>query len=101
VQARNGYQQAIVRAAAPGASYFVLAFDKAAIPDGPVNAVTAAELKSVVGNYWLIDEIKSARIYGNNPGGSTDLAALMGADIRDEPGGRTSIAGWLLSAHLA
>jgi 2-heptyl-1-hydroxyquinolin-4(1H)-one methyltransferase len=101
VQAREGYQQAIARAAEPAASYFVLAFDKAAIPDGPVNAVTAAELKAVVGKYWLVDEIKSARIYGNSPGGSTDLTALMGADIREEPGGRISVAGWLLSAHLA
>ncbi|WP_276044510.1 class I SAM-dependent methyltransferase, partial [Mycobacterium cookii] len=30
VEARDAYQQSIVRAAAPGASYFVLVFDKAA-----------------------------------------------------------------------
>src|SRR6201995_3536993 len=35
VALRDGYQQSIVRAAAPGASYFVLVFDKAAIPQGP------------------------------------------------------------------
>src|SRR6185369_14133666 len=29
VELRDGYQQSIVRAAAPGASYFVLVFDKA------------------------------------------------------------------------
>jgi 2-heptyl-1-hydroxyquinolin-4(1H)-one methyltransferase len=101
MHAREGYQQAIVRGAAPAASYFVLAFDKAAIPDGPVNAVTAAELQSVVGKHWLIDEIRPARVYGRNPGGSADLATLMGADIRDEPDGGISVAGWLLSAHLA
>jgi 2-heptyl-1-hydroxyquinolin-4(1H)-one methyltransferase len=101
VEARDGYQQAIVRAAEPAASYFVLVFDKAAMPDGPANAVTAEELQAVVGRYWLIDEIKSARLYGNNSGGSTDLATLMGAEFRDEPGGRMSVAGWLLSAHLA
>ena len=100
VEARDGYQQAIVRAAEPGASYFVLVFDKAAMPAGPANAVTAEELQAVVGSYWLIDEIKPARIYANNPGGSADLATLMGAEFRDEPGGRMSVAAWLLSAHL-
>src|SRR6516165_6390796 len=41
VELRDGYQRSIVRAAAPGASYFVLVFDKAGMPgDGPVNAVS-------------------------------------------------------------
>lgn len=34
VESREGYLQSIVRAAAPGASYFVLVFDRAAIPEG-------------------------------------------------------------------
>jgi SAM-dependent methyltransferase len=100
VEAREGYQQSIVRAAEPGASYFVLVFDKAAMPDGPANAVTAEELRAVVGKYWVIDEIKPARLYADTPEGSTDLSTLMGAEFRDEPDGRMSVAGWLLSAHL-
>lgn len=40
VEARVGYQQSIVRAAAPGASYYVLAFDRAGLPNGPANPVT-------------------------------------------------------------
>jgi 2-heptyl-1-hydroxyquinolin-4(1H)-one methyltransferase len=100
VEAREGYQRSIVRAAAPGASYFVLVFDKAAMPAGPANAVTADELRAVVSKYWVVDEIKPARLYANAPEGSTDLAALMGADFREEPDGRMSVAGWLLSAHL-
>jgi 2-heptyl-1-hydroxyquinolin-4(1H)-one methyltransferase len=101
VEAREGYQRAIVRAAAPGASYFVLVFDKAAMPDGPANAVTADELRAVVAEYWVIDEIKPARLYSNAPeGGSTDLSTLMGAEFRAEPENRVSVAGWLLSAHL-
>lgn len=100
VEAREGYQRSIVRAAAPGASYFVLVFDKAAMPEGPANAVTADELRDVVSKYWVIDEIKPARLYANAPDGSTDLSALMGADFRPEPNGRMSVAGWLLSAHL-
>jgi SAM-dependent methyltransferase len=100
VEAREGHQQSIVRAAAPGASYFVLVFDKAAMPAGPANAVTADELRDIVSKYWVIDEIRPARLYANAPAGPTDLATLMGADFRKEPNGRMSVAGWLLSAHL-
>jgi SAM-dependent methyltransferase len=75
VELREGYQQSIVRAAAPGASYFVLVFDRAALPDGPVNAVTEDELREVVSKYWVFV-------------------------ARDEPDGRKSVGAWLLSAHL-
>jgi SAM-dependent methyltransferase len=97
VEAREGYQQSIVRAAAPGASYFVLVFDRAAIPAGPINAVTADELREAVSKYWVIDEIKPARLYARL---QQELAGLLGTEPRDEPGGRKSVAGWLLSAHL-
>src|SRR6476619_137949 len=56
VEARVGYQQSIVRAAAPGASYYVLAFDRAGLPNGPANPVTEDELREVVSKYWTIDE---------------------------------------------
>ena len=49
VELREGYQQSIVRAAAPGASYFVLVFDAARrCRDGPGNPVTEDELRDVV-----------------------------------------------------
>ena len=67
VEARDGYQQSIVRAAAPGASYFALVFDKAAMPEGPINAVTEDELRDVVSKYWVIDEIKPARLHAKLP----------------------------------
>lgn len=51
VESREGYLQSIVRAAAPGASYFVLVFDRAAIPEGPINAVTEDELRAAVSKY--------------------------------------------------
>src|SRR5258707_4220074 len=63
VELRDGYQQSIVRAAAPGASYFVLVFDSAGVPAGVVNSVTADELHDAVGKYWTIDEIRAARIH--------------------------------------
>lgn len=102
VELREGYQQSIVRAAAPGASYFVLVFDRAGMPaDSPVNAVTADELRDVVSKYWVVDEIRPARIHANVPASvAQGFQAFAGADIRDEDNGRKSIGAWLLSAHL-
>lgn len=97
VELREGYQQSIVRAAAPGASYFVLVFDKAALSQGPVNAVTEDELREVVSKYWVIDEIRPARIHAHLP---ADAPEMPGFEARDEPDGRKSVAAWLLSAHL-
>lgn len=100
VEAREGYQQSIVRAAESGASYFVLVFDKAAIPEGPPFAVTEDELRQVVSKYWAIDEIKPARIYANFPEGFTEVPGAPRMKVEDEPDGRKSVAAWLLSAHL-
>ncbi|MDV3127349.1 class I SAM-dependent methyltransferase [Mycobacterium sp. 21AC1] len=101
VELREGYQQSIVRAAAPGASYFVLVFDKAAMGDtGPANPVTEDELREIVGKYWVIDDVRPARIHANVPKELADFAAFAGDDLRDEGDGRKSLAGWLLQAHL-
>jgi SAM-dependent methyltransferase len=97
VEAREGYLRSIVRAAAPEASYFVLVFDRAAMPDGPANAVTEEELRDVVSKYWAIDEITPARLHGVLPEG---FSAMPFGDVRDEPNGRKSVPGWLLAAHL-
>lgn len=98
VELREGYQRSIVRAAAPGASYFVLVFDKAGMPDGPANPVTEDELRDVVAKYWTIDEIRPARIHGVFPEGFEEFFPVT--DVRDEPKGRKSVPAWLLSAHL-
>jgi SAM-dependent methyltransferase len=99
VELRDGYQRSIVRAAAPGASYFVLVFDSTGMPDGPANPVTEDELRNVVSPYWVIDEIRPARIHANVPDDSPiDLPV---ADLRDEGNGRKSLPAWLLSAHLS
>lgn len=101
VEAREGYQQSVARAAAPGASYFVLVFDRAAIPEGPPFAVTADELREITSKYWVVDEIKPARIHGNFPEGFTEMPGAPQMRFEDEPNGRKSVAAWLLSAHLA
>jgi 2-heptyl-1-hydroxyquinolin-4(1H)-one methyltransferase len=98
VELRDGYQRSIVRAAAPGASYFVLVFDATGMPDGPANPVTEAELRAAVSPYWVIDEIRPARIHANVPGDSS--INFPAADLRDEGNGRKSLPAWLLSAHL-
>lgn len=102
VEAREGYQQSIARAAAPGASYFVLVFDAAGMPaDGPAHPVTADELRDIVSKYWEIDEIRPARIHANVPEGMDEqFEGFGGSDLRDEGNGRKSIGAWLLQAHL-
>ena len=98
VEAREGYQRSISRAAAPGASYFALVFDKAAVPEGPINAVTADELREVVSKYWVVDEIRPARLHAKAP---KDFFGMNNvADVREESNGLVSIGGWLLSAYL-
>lgn len=100
VELRDGYQKSIVRAAAPGASYFVLAFDRTTMPVGPANPVTEQELRDVVSKYWVIDEVRPARIHANVAENFTGFGEFAGAGIQDEGNGRKSVAAWLLSAHL-
>jgi 2-heptyl-1-hydroxyquinolin-4(1H)-one methyltransferase len=104
VELREGYQQSIVRAAAPGASYFVLVFDSAAVPVSPlVDSVTADELRDLVGKYWVIDELRPARIHAKITENFdfAGFAQFARNDVRDEGPGRKSVPAWLLSAHLA
>ena len=98
VELREGYQQSIVRAAAPGASYFVLVFDKAGMPDSPANPVTEDELRDIVSKYWTIDDIRPARIHGVFPDGFEQFFPVT--DVREEPKGRKSVPAFLLTAHL-
>ncbi|MFD4429389.1 class I SAM-dependent methyltransferase [Nocardia sp. NPDC058497] len=107
VESRAGYQQSIVRAAAPGASYFALVFDRAALPEAPVpgpSPVTADELREAVEKYWVVDEIRPARIHGNMPADdfrpTADGPRFRFEGMRDEPSGRKSVPAWLLCAHL-
>jgi cyclopropane fatty-acyl-phospholipid synthase-like methyltransferase len=100
VELRDGYQQSIVRAAAPGASYFVLVFDRTSMPQGPANPVTEQELRDVVSKYWVIDEIRPARIHANVAENFTGFKDFAGSGVQEEGNGRMSVGAWLLSAHL-
>ncbi len=102
VELREGYQQSIVRAAAPGASYFVLVFDRTTMGDaGPAHPVTEQELRDVVSKYWIIDDVRPARIHVNVAASFTGFNDFAGAGIADEGNGRMSVGAWLLSAHLS
>jgi SAM-dependent methyltransferase len=94
---RDAYQDSIARAAVTGASYFVLTFDKAGMPSGPGNPVTADELDAAVSRFWVVDGIRPARIHANLPAHFLDM--FPGAAVRKEANGRASVPGWLLSAH--
>ena len=97
VELRDGYQRSIVRAAKPGASYYVLVFARTG-EGAPANPVTEDELRDVVSKYWVIDEIRPARIHGNFVG--TDSPEFPFEGVCDEGNGRKSLPAWLLSAHL-
>jgi 2-heptyl-1-hydroxyquinolin-4(1H)-one methyltransferase len=97
-ESREGHLRSILRAAAPGASYYLLAFDSAAMPEGPISVgFTAQELRELVSRYWVIDEIRPARIHGNLPAAADGRLPFAG--LRDEPNGRRSAPAWLLLAH--
>src|SRR5258708_14683689 len=51
VEAREGYQQSIVRAAAPGATYYALVFDRGGLPNGPAHPVTQDKLRHFASKY--------------------------------------------------
>jgi SAM-dependent methyltransferase len=80
-------------------SYYVLVFDRAGLPDGPANPVTEDELREVVSKYWMIDEVRPARIHANLPDVVEGLPMPFG-NVRDEPNGRKSVPAFLLTAHL-
>ncbi|CDP86637.1 MULTISPECIES: class I SAM-dependent methyltransferase [Mycolicibacterium] len=105
---RPGYQQSIARAAAPGASYFALAANKAAIPEflgskgQGLHAVTDDELRDTVSPYWIVDEIAPAAMYGVMPDLTavpTILAEYLQTLEQDEKG-RIKTPAWRLAAHL-
>lgn len=68
VDSRDRYLSSVHRAAAPGASYYVLVFAKGAFPaelEVKPNEVDEDELRAAVSKYWKIDEIRPAFIHVN------------------------------------
>ncbi|WP_060998827.1 class I SAM-dependent methyltransferase [Mycolicibacterium mucogenicum] len=107
VEARDAYQQAVFRAAAPGATYYILVFAKGAFPaeaEQKPNEVTEDELREAVGKYWAIDEIRPAFIHASMPGRAPAAPGQptfeMPPHALDEKG-RLKMPAFLLAAHKA
>ena len=102
VEGRDGYQQSVYRAAAPGADYYILVFATGAFPaelEQKPNEVDEEELRAAVGKYWAIDDIRPAFIHANMPSGPNAPFQLPPHDHDDK--GRMKMPAWLLTAHKA
>ncbi|OBK20118.1 class I SAM-dependent methyltransferase [Mycobacterium asiaticum] len=106
VEGRDGYLRSVHRAAAPGASFYVLVFAKGAFPaelEPKPNEVDEDELRAAVSEYWEVDEIRPAYIHANAP---ADPPPMPGPAIEfpqhdlDEKG-RVKMPAYLLTAHKA
>ena len=103
VEGRDAYLQAVHRAAADGAGYFVLVFAKGAFPgewEQKPNEVDEDELRSAVSKYWEVDEIRPAFIHAFIPPAPPDSDVPMPEHDRDEKG-RMKLPAYLLTAHKA
>ncbi|MGV0813567.1 class I SAM-dependent methyltransferase [Mycolicibacterium boenickei] len=99
IEGRQAYIQAIHRASAPGAGLFILAFAPQPFGDtrpGP-NGFTAAELRETVATCWTVDDVRPAKLYGNDDPAAGGPAALPG--VEHDGAGHFMMDGFLLSAH--
>jgi SAM-dependent methyltransferase len=102
VEGRDGYLGSVHRAAAPGASYYVLVFAKGAFPaemETKPNEVDDDELHAAVSKYWEVDEIRPAYIHANIPP-VTNAPFEFPPHARDEKG-RVKLPAYLVTAHKA
>jgi SAM-dependent methyltransferase len=104
VELRDGYLSSILRAAAPGAKYIVLVFNKNVFPEGmeAPNGVDEAELRETVSKYWAVDEIRPAFIHANLDWMTMRDALPEGVvfpEYSKDEKGRSKAPAWLLRAH--
>lgn len=104
VEARDDYVRSVHRAAAPGASLYMLVFTTDALPaDSPFpvpNLVTKDELRQAVAKYWEIDEIRPAFNYVQLPPMPPEMPAPQ-LDVEIDEKGRAKLPAFLLIAHKA
>jgi SAM-dependent methyltransferase len=100
---RQDYLKAIFRAAAPGASLYILAFAAGAFGGvdpgdrpGP-RGLTETELRDAVSTLWRVGDIRSAKIYGN--ASALDFTQAPFASVERDNEGHFMMPGFLLSAH--
>ncbi len=102
-QRRQDYLQSIFRAAAPGAALYILAFAAGALGDqndsdrpGP-RGFTETELRDAVSTLWKIDDLRPAKLYGNDAALASSDGPLPNVEHDNE--GHFMAPGFLLSAH--
>ncbi len=100
---RQDYLRSIFRAAAPEARLHILAFAAAAFGDqghrdgpGP-RGFTETELREAVSTFWRVDDLRPAKVYGNEDA----LASSPGsfAEVGHDDEGHFTVPGFLLSAR--
>lgn len=99
---RQDYLQSILLAAAPGASLYVLAFAAGALgeahPDRPgPRGFTESELRDAVSRLWRVDDLRPAKIYGNDD--AVEPSSGPVANLERDNEGHFMAPGFLLSAH--
>ena len=100
IEGRDGYLRSVHRAAAPGATFYILVFAKGAFPaemEPKPNEVDEDELREAVSKYWEIDEIRPAFIHANAIE-IPDAPFEMPSHERDKKG-RMKMPAYLLTAH--
>jgi SAM-dependent methyltransferase len=100
---RQDYLQSIFRAAAPGAALYILAFVAGALghqgggdTPGP-RGFTQTELHDAVSTLWQVDDLRPAKLYGNDSAVAGPGGALPNVEHDNE--GHFMAPGFLLSAH--
>jgi SAM-dependent methyltransferase len=102
-ESRQDYLQSILRAAAPGASLYILAFAAGAfggrdVGDRPgPRGLTEAELNEAVSTLWQVDQIRPAKLYGNDNALAFSRDPLPNVERDNE--GHFMMPGFLLGAH--
>ncbi|MCV7444443.1 class I SAM-dependent methyltransferase [Mycobacterium paraense] len=97
VTRRDDYLDSIRRAAAPGASLYILTFTQDAFPEDPgypiPNLVTRNELGEAVSRHWRVDDIRPAFIHAHAPRARSGYKFDLDAD------GLEKLPAFLLTAH--
>lgn len=77
---RDGYLSSMSRAAAPGASFYILAFGAGAFTDhdGPTpTQFTEEQLREEVSRHWTVDDIRPALLHSTVAQGRSALPAFL------------------------
>jgi len=102
IEGRDPYLRAVHRAAAPGAAFYALVFDKGAFPAemefGP-NTVSEDELRQAVSKHWEIDEIRPAFIHAHMRSALPPDAPFQVPAFEADEKGRDKMPAFLLTGH--